>query len=163
MALLSTLSRCAAIGVGTGIRSSGPLALVALGASRARLSVPSLPPFMALRDRRVAALCGAMAIGEALADATLPLPPRTWPPVLLARMGMGGLLGALVCADEAQPVALGAGVGALAAGWGAFAATGGRQWLTESGVPDLAASLIEDAQTILLGAAALGPAASAVG
>jgi uncharacterized membrane protein len=163
MPLLSTLARCAAVGVGTGIRSTTPLALLSYSASQGDVRVPSFPPFAYLQKLPVAATVSAMAVCEAVADATLPLPSRTLPQVLLARMAFGAALGDVLCADEGEPIALGAGVGALSAAWGSFAATGGRRLLTDSQVPDLAASLLEEAQALLLGAAALRRVGSAVG
>lgn len=163
MSLLSTLSRSAALGIGTGIRSTGPLALVAYAASKEMLDVPLIPPLALFTDKRVVALLATMAIGEAAADASLPLPARTSPGPLVGRMAIGALLGALVCADAGQPLAAGAGIGALSAAWASFAATGGRRLMADSGIPDIATSLLEDAQTLLLGATALRRVGSAVG
>lgn len=163
MTLLSTLTRCAALGAGTGIRTATPLALLSYAASKGEVRVPAFLPFSLLDRFPATLLLATSAVGEAAADATLPLPARTTPGPLVGRMAIGALIGVVLCADEGQPIALGAGMGAISAAWGSFAATGGRGLLVESGVPDIVASLLEDVEALLLGASVLRRVGSAVG
>jgi len=155
MVPVTAINRAVQLGIGTGLRSMTPLAALSWAASTGRAPAPSGSPLQFLGNRVVARLLLLMAAGELVADKLPMTPKRTMPASLIGRVGLGALCGVVVCSQEQQPVALGAGIGALAAGWSTYAATAGRAVLTEMGLPDVAVALAEDVLTGALTLAAV--------
>lgn len=155
MVPVTAINRAAQLGLGTGLRSMTPLAALSWAASTGRAPAPSGSPLQLLRNRVVARLLLLMAAGELVADKLPMTPKRTMPASLIGRVGLGALCGVVVCSQEQQPAAVGAGIGALAAGWSTYAATAGRAALTEMGLPDVAVALAEDVLASALSVAAV--------
>jgi len=155
MVPVKAISRAAQLGIATGLRSMTPLAVLSWKASSEPASTPSGLPLHFLGNRVVARLMLLMATGELVADKLPITPKRTMPASLIGRVGLGALCGAVACSQEKQPAAMGAGIGALAAGWSTYAATAGRAALTEAGLPDFAVALAEDLLTAALSLAAV--------
>ncbi len=155
MVPVTAINRTVQLGLGTGLRSMTPLAALSWAASSGPAPAPSGLPLQFLGNRLVTRLLLLLAVGEVVADKLPITPRRTMPASLIGRVGLGALCGVVVCRQEQQPAALGAGVGALAAGWSTYAATAGRAALTESGLPDIAVALAEDVLTAALSVAAV--------
>lgn len=155
MVPVNAINRAAQLGLATGLRSMTPLAALSRAASSGSAPAPSGSPLQFLGNRVVARLLLLLAAGELVADKLPMIPRRTMPAPLIGRIGLGALCGVVVCSQEQQPAVLGAGIGALAAGWSTYAATSGRAALTEMGLPDIAVALTEDALTAVLSLAAV--------
>ncbi|GAC1443605.1 MAG: hypothetical protein NVSMB52_02140 [Chloroflexota bacterium] len=162
METINAINRVTQLGIGTGIRSMTPVAFVSWAASSGRLPLPGRGLLSLLSNRRISQALVLAAVGESIADKVLPLPSRTSLPSLTLRVALGGFLGATVFSVEKRPLLLGAGIGALAAVWGAFAGHAARMRLTELGGPDVLVATIGDVQAISLAMGSLCARRSAV-
>lgn len=135
------------IGLLTGLRSLTPAAAIAWAAYLGWLHPPRLLVWMGTLTAVV--IFSLLALFELVNDKRPSTPARTAPPGLVARLVMGGFLGACVAA------ALGAGliggvvlgiVGALAGTFGGYQARTGL--VKAFGTRDLYIALLEDAVTI---------------
>ncbi len=96
-------------------------------------------------------LFSVLASAEYVADLLPTTPRRTAPGPLIARIVMGGLSGASLCASAGRSVILGAGLGGLGAVAGAFAGYEARTRLVQAlGVKDRVIALAEDLLAIVL-------------
>ena len=92
-----------------------------------------------------------LASAEYVADLLPSTPRRTTPGPLIARLVMGALCGACLCASGSRPVSIGAVLGGLGGLFGAFAGYQARTGLVKAlGVKDRVIALLEDAVTIVL-------------
>ena len=111
-----------AVGIGlvAGLRSLTAPAAVSWAAHLGWLNLHSSP--LAFMGSTVAvAILSLLAIGELIADKMPKTPSRTSLVPLLARILMGGLCGASLCASANQPLLIGALLGGMDAVIGAFA------------------------------------------
>lgn len=91
----------------------------------------------------------AGAVVELIVDKLPKTPRRTEALGLIARLVMGGLSGAAICAGAAQSVVLGAVLGAIGGLAGGFAGYKARTALVRAlKLPDLVVALLEDAVAI---------------
>jgi uncharacterized membrane protein len=155
MVSATSLSRAVQLGVGTGIRSMSPLALVSRAGAVDALQLPRETPFALLARKDVANVLTACAVLELVADKVINLPRRTARAPLLARMVLGAASAGAAAAGEGESVPLATGIGALAAAWGAFASTGARLALDERGFPDAAIGVAEGGIVVALCLAAI--------
>jgi len=86
-----------------------------------------------------------LAVGELIADKLPRTPSRTAPPGLIARIVMGGLVGACVAVGGASGIIPGAMLGAIGGVVGCFAGYRARTGLVRAlGTRDLNIALVED-------------------
>lgn len=140
LAFLLTLG----IGMVTGLRSMTGPALVCWAAHLGWLNLQDSS--LAFMGSSAATYCfSAMALGELVADKLPFIPNRTSPAPLLARVALGGLCGATLCAATSHRVAVGAALGGVGGLVGAFAGYGLRAAVVKkSGLPDWVIALLED-------------------
>jgi uncharacterized membrane protein len=150
------VGRALMAGAAAGLRSMSPLGVFA----RAHDDAPDAGwkrwPLMRSTPGRIALQLAWL--GEAVADKTSLVPPRTEPGPLGGRVVSGALAGMAVGTRNAGVRArlLGAVSGALAAGVAAWAGTTARTTLTDDlGLPDLPGALAEDALAFSLALAAI--------
>lgn len=92
-----------------------------------------------------------LAIAEYVADLLPTTPRRTAPGPLVARIVMGGLSGASLCASAGRSLALGAALGALGGVIGAYAGYEARTRLVKAlNVQDRVVALSEDVVAVVL-------------
>jgi uncharacterized membrane protein len=92
-----------------------------------------------------------LAIAEYVADLLPTTPRRTAPGPLIARIVMGGLSGACLCASAGRSLALGAALGALGGVIGAYAGYEARTRLVKAlNVQDRVVALSEDVVAVVL-------------
>ena len=97
------------------------------------------------------AIFSLLAVAEYVADLLPSTPRRTTPGPLLARIVMGGLSGASLCAAAGRSVPLGAVLGGVGGAIGAFAGYEARTRLVKAlGVKDHGIALAEDVVAIVL-------------
>ena len=132
------------IGVVAGLRSLTPPAVVAWAVHLGWLNLStSLLAFMGSIIAVV--IFSLLAVFELIADLLSSTPKRTAPAGLTARILMGGLCGACVCAASNQSFILGAILGALGGVIGAFAGYEIRRRLVAAlHVKDIFVALLED-------------------
>jgi len=107
------------IGVVAGLRALTAPAVVSWAAHLGWLSLHGSPvAFMA--SNWAVAIFSLLAIGELIADVLPKTPKRTAPAPLAARILMGGLCGACLCASAGQSLSVGALLGAWGGLIGAF-------------------------------------------
>lgn len=137
-----------AIGLVTGLRSlSSPMA-VSLGAhwkwinlENSRLAWMSSTP--------AAYILVALAVVEIIVDKLPKTPSRKEALGLIARIALGGLSGAALCAAAGHAAILGAVIGAIGGVAGAFLGYEARTRLVKAlKVPDIVVALLEDAVAI---------------
>jgi uncharacterized membrane protein len=133
-----------AIGIVAGLRAMTAPAAVSWAAHLGWLNLHGTPlAFMG--SAITVGLFSLAAIGEYVNDKLPKTPSRTAPPSLIARMVMGGLSGACLCAGAGQSVALGAVLGAIGSLIGTF---GGYQLRTRLvralNVKDIFVAVAED-------------------
>jgi uncharacterized membrane protein len=135
-----------AVGIGlvAGLRSLTAPAAVSWAAHLGWLNLHSSP--LAFMGSMVAvAIFSLLAIGELIADKMPKTPSRTSLVPLLARILMGGLCGASVCASANQSLLIGALLGGMGAVIGAF---GGyeirRQLVSKLNTKDIFVAISED-------------------
>lgn len=132
------------IGIVAGLRSMTAPAVVSWAAHLGWLNLTGSP--LAFVGSTVAvAIFSVAAIGELVADKLSKIPKRTAPAPFIARILMGGLCGACLCAAANQSLLIGAGLGAIGGVIGAF---GGyeirRRLVTNLRIKDIFVAIPED-------------------
>lgn len=132
------------IGIVAGLRALTAPAIVSWAAYLGWLNLDGSPlAFMA--SLLAAAVFTLLALVELVTDLLPTTPSRTAPVPLTARIAMGGLAGACLCAASAQPLLAGAALGALGGVVGAFAGYQARTRLVRGlGVRDAFVAIPED-------------------
>jgi uncharacterized membrane protein len=156
MAIMTWLIAIPLLGVVTGMRTMTAMAALCWFAYRGDLPLEDTWAFWA--GKLVTAIIfSVLALGEYVVDKLPKTPNRTAPPLLLARVLMGGLVGAIVAAglngSEFEGVILGVG-GALIGTFGGFLVR--REIVLRLGSKDWPVALIEDASAILCAVMAMG-------
>ena len=138
------------IGFVAGLRSLTAPAAVSWGARLGWLNLDGSP--FAFMDSTVALLgFSLLALAEFGADLHPSTPSRTRPGPLFARVTMGGLSGACLCAAATRSLLAGATLGAVGALIGTFGGYQGRTRLVRAlGVRDRVVALAEDLIAIVL-------------
>lgn len=138
------------IGFTAGLRSLTPPAVVAWSAYLGWLNLNGSA--LAFMGSIVAVIIfSLLALFELFADMQPSTPKRTATVPLTARILMGGLCGACLCAAGHQSLIIGAIVGAIGGIVGAFAGYETRKRLVAAlNVKDIVVALLEDAVTIAL-------------
>ena len=134
----------AGIGIVAGLRALTAPALVCWAASMGWLDLHGTPlAFMG--SMAAVAIFSLAAIGEYVNDKLPKTPSRTAPPQLIARIVMGGLSGACVCASAGQSLLVGAFLGGTGAVIGTFAGYQARMRLVRGlNVKDIFVAVPED-------------------
>ncbi len=156
MAIMTWLIAIPLLGVVTGMRTMTAMAALCWFAYRGDLPLDDTWAFWA--GKLVTAIIfSVLALGEYVVDKLPKTPNRTAPPLLLARVLMGGLVGAIVAAglngSEFEGAILGVG-GALIGTFGGFLVR--REIVLRLGSKDWPVALIEDASAILCAVLAMG-------
>jgi len=132
------------IGVVAGLRSLMAPAVVSWAAHLGWLNLHG-SPLAFMGSTLAAAIFSLLAIGELVADKLPKTPKRTAPAPLLARILIGGLCGACLCASANQSLLIGALLGGVGGVIGAF---GGykirRRLVSKLNVKDVFVAIIED-------------------
>ena len=136
------------IGFAAGLRSLTPAAVVAWAAHLGWLNLKNTP--LAFMGSTVAAVIfSLLAVFELIGDVRPSTPKRTAPVPLGARILMGALCGACVCAAGNQSLIVGAIIGEVGGIIGAFADYEIRKQLVAAlNVKDIVIALLEDLITI---------------
>jgi uncharacterized membrane protein len=136
------------IGFAAGLRSLTPPAVLAWAAHLSWLNLSNSP--LAFMGSIIAVVIfSLLALFELIADLLPSTPKRTAPAGLTARILMGGLCGACVCAASNQSLIIGAILGALGGIIGAFAGYEVRRKLVAAlNIKDTFMGLLEDLITI---------------
>lgn len=144
----SVLTLAFAIGAIAGLRSMSAPAVVSWAAHWRWLDLQR--SYLAFLGSTAAAyILAAAAIVELVLDKLPKTPSRKEPVGLTARIVLGGLSGAALCASANQSVTLGAVLGGLGGVIGGFAGYEVRTRLVKAlKVPDLVVALLEDAVAI---------------
>ena len=136
------------IGVIAGLRSMTAPAVVSWAAHWKWLGLQD-SSLAFLGSTLAAYVLAAGAIVEIIVDKLPKTPRRTEPLGLIARLVLGGLSGAALCASAHQSIVLGAVLGGLGGVAGGFAGYAARTRLVKAlNVPDIAVALLEDAVAI---------------
>jgi uncharacterized membrane protein len=143
-----TLAFALGLGFAAGLRSFTPPAVVAWAAHLGWLNLNNSPlGFMASIIAVI--IFSLLAVLELIGDLLPQMPKRTAPVPLIARMLMGGLCGACICAASNQSWIIGAIVGAGGGLVGAFAGYEVRRRLVRAlNIKDIFIALLEDLITI---------------
>jgi len=156
MAILTWLVAVPLLGVVTGMRSMTAMAVLCWFAYRGDLSLDDTWAAWAGK-LTTAIIFTVLAVGELVADKLPKTPNRTAPFPLLVRVGLGGLVGAIVAAglngSEFEGVILGVG-GALIGAFGGFLVR--REIVIRLGCKDWPVALAEDASAIICAVFAMG-------
>jgi uncharacterized membrane protein len=141
----------AGIGIVAGLRSLTAPAVVSWAAHLGWLNLRGSP--LAFMGSSIAlAIFSLLALGEYVADQLPKTPARTAPGPLAARVVMGGLSGACLCAGANQSLLAGAVLGGIGGVIGAFAGYQARTRLVKAlGVKDALIAIPEDLAAIGLG------------
>ena len=136
------------IGFAAGLRSLTPPAVVAWAAHLGWLNLNNSP--LAFMGSTIAAVIfSILAVAELIADLLPQTGKRTAPVPLVARILMGGLCGACVCAASNQSLIFGAVLGAVGGVIGAFAGYEIRRRVVSAlNIKDIFIALLEDLVTI---------------
>ncbi len=156
MAIMTWLIAIPLLGVVTGMRTMTAMTALCWFAYRGDLPLDGTWAFWA--GKLVTAIIfSVLALGEYVVDKLSKTPNRTAPPLLLARVLMGGLVGAIVAAglngSEFEGAILGVG-GALIGTFGGFLVR--REIVLRLGSKDWPVAVIEDASAILCAVLAMG-------
>lgn len=156
MAVMSWIFAIPLLGFCTGLRTMTPIALICWYAYLTYLPVHGTWAFWAASPVAVG-IFTLLAIGEYIGDKLPHTPSRISPFPLIARLGFGGLVGAIVATALLGSIIEGILLGIIAAALGAFGGYHVRHHLVHtSGWPDLRVALIEDGLTLLGSFFALG-------
>lgn len=132
------------IGVVAGLRSLTAPAVVSWAAHLGWLNLHG-SPIAFMGSMLAVAIFSLLAIGELVADMLPKTPKRTAPVPLLARILMGGLCGACLCASANQSILIGAPLGGIGGVIGAF---GGyeirRRLVSNLNIKDIFIAIFED-------------------
>lgn len=138
------------IGVTAGLRSLTPPAVAAWAAYLGWLNL-SNTPLAFMGSIITVVIFSLLALFELFADLQPSTPKRTAPVPLIARILMGGLCGACICAAGHQSLIIGAILGSIGGIIGAFAGYEIRRRLVAGlNIKDLFIALVEDCITIAL-------------
>jgi uncharacterized membrane protein len=156
MAIMTWLIAIPLLGVVTGMRTMTAMAALCWFAYRGDLPLDDTWAFWA--GKLVTAIIfSVLALGEYFVDKLPKTPNRTAPPLLLARVLMGGLVGAIVASglngSEFEGIILGVG-GALIGTFGGYLVR--REIVLRLGSKDWPVALTEDASAILCAVLAMG-------
>jgi uncharacterized membrane protein len=149
LAPLPPPARALLLGFAAGLRSQVPVALMAIETQQGRFDPGG--GRLARRLGTTEGVLGAVTAcaGELVADKLPVTPARTTIGPFLQRLATGGAVGAAVHYDAGRPRALGALLGAAAAGAGAYAGTRARALAAErTGLPGPLLGAAEDLVTI---------------
>jgi uncharacterized membrane protein len=156
MTIMTWLIAIPLLGVVTGMRSMTAMAVLCWFAYRGDLSLDGTWASWAAK-LVTAIIFSVLALGELVADKLPKTPNRTAPGPLLARIVLGGLVGAIVAAglngSEFEGVILGVG-GALIGAFGGFLVR--REIVLRLGCKDWPVALVEDISAILCAVLAMG-------
>ena len=156
MTIMTWLIAIPLLGVVTGMRSMTAMAVLCWFAYRGDLSLDGTWASWAAK-LVTAIIFTVLALGELVADKLPKTPNRTAPGPLLARVILGGLVGAIVAAglngSEFEGVILGVG-GALIGAFGGFLIR--REIVLRLGSKDWPVALVEDISAILCAVLAMG-------
>jgi uncharacterized membrane protein len=156
MAMMTWLIAIPLLGVVTGMRSLTAMAVLCWFAYRGDLPLDDTWAFWAAK-LVTAIIFTLLAVGEYIVDKLPKTPNRTAPPGLLARVVIGGLVGAIVAAglngSEVEGVILGVG-GALIGTFGGFLVR--RDIVLKLGCKDWPVGLAEDISAIVCAVLAMG-------
>ncbi len=132
------------IGIVAGLRAMTAPAAISWGAYLGWLNLHGSP--LSFMGSVVAvAIFSLAAIGEYVNDKLPKTPARTAPPQLIARILMGGLSGACLCASAGQSLIVGALLGGIGSLIGTFGGYQARTRLTRSlKVKDIFIAILED-------------------
>jgi uncharacterized membrane protein len=136
------------IGFAAGLRALTPPAVVAWAAHLGWLNLNN-SPLAFMGSMITVVIFSLLAVLELIGDVRPSTPKRTAPMPLIARILMGGLCGACLCAASNQSLIIGAILGALGGVIGAF--TGyevRRKLVTALNIKDIFIALLEDLVTI---------------
>lgn len=136
------------LGAVTGLRCMTAPAVTAWAAHLGWIELQGTPlAFMG--STAAVAICSILAAGELVYDKLPKAPPRTAPSGLIARLGLGALVGAAIALAGKQPAYLGAILGAAGGLTGAFAGYRARVGSVRAlRTPDFVIALLEDAIAI---------------
>jgi uncharacterized membrane protein len=139
------------IGLAAGLRSLTPPAVVAWAAHLGWLNLNN-SPLAFMGSIITVVIFSLLAVVELVGDLRPTTPKRTAPMPLGARILMGGLCGACLCAASNQSLSIGAILGAVGGVIGAFAGYEIRRRLVAAlHVKDIFVALLEDLVAIGLG------------
>ena len=148
MSATSALILALGIGIVAGLRSLTAPAVVAWAAHLGRLDLHA-SPLRFMGSAAAVAIFTLGALAELVADQLPKTPARTTLVPLTARILMGGLSGACVCAAAGHPEVAGAAAGAVGGVLGAFGGYQARTRLVRAlGVKDPFVAIPEDAIAI---------------
>ena len=136
------------LGFATGLRSLTPAAVVAWAAHLGWLNLNN-SPLAFMGSIITAVIFSILALFELFLDLQPTTPKRTAPVPLAARIIMGGLCGACLCAASNQSLIIGAILGGVGGVIGAFAGYEIRRKLVAGlNIKDIFIALLEDLITI---------------
>ncbi len=136
------------IGFAAGLRALTPPAVVAWAAYLGWSNLNN-SPLAFMGSIITVVIFSLLAIVELIGDLRPSTPKRTAPMPLIARVLMGGLCGACLCAASNQSLIIGAILGALGGVIGAFAGYEVRRKLVSAlNIKDIFIALLEDLVTI---------------
>ena len=146
--------RALALGAISGLRSASGPAFVSRAAGRGDMDLGGTP-LAFLGSPLLSKALVVAALGELVGDKLPSTPSRTALPPLLGRAVSGGLVGAAAFVSADRNVAMGLLLGSSAAVAAAFAGERLRALVgSETGLPDPAVALAEDAVVLLVGSRA---------
>jgi uncharacterized membrane protein len=145
---MSYMALALGVGFAAGLRSLTPPAVVAWAAHLGWLNLNNSP--LAFMGSIITVVIFAiLALFELFVDLQPSTPKRTAPVPLGARILMGGLCGACICAASNQSLIIGAILGAIGGVIGAFAGYQIRRKLVSAlNIKDIFIALLEDLVTI---------------
>ncbi len=156
LAVLSWMVAIPLLGGLTGLRTMTPMALLCWFAYAGHMEIRHSWAFWAAQPVTVIVFA-VLAVGELIGDKLPQTPNRTAPFPLLARIGFGGLVGAIAATSLHGAAIEGIILGAISALAGAFLGFHLRQHLVKNRqFKDLLVALVEDGLTIGLSVIALG-------
>jgi len=152
-ATATTYARVAALGFVAGLRSMMPFAILSRTYETDGSAHDALPrPLRLLDSGATRGLTAVAAVGEVVGDKLPMVPSRLRPGPLGGRLAVGALAGATLSHRTPLALAIGAVVGAAAAGAGSAAGYYARKALGEAtGVPDPVWAVLEDSLALGLG------------
>jgi len=141
---MSYIALALGVGFAAGLRSLTPPAVVAWAAHLGWLNL-SDSPLRLMGSTIAVVIFSLLAVFELIADLLPQTPKRTAPVPLIARILMGGLCGACLCAASNQSLIIGAILGAVGGVIGAFAGYEIRRRLVATlHIKDIFVALLED-------------------
>jgi len=136
------------LGFAAGLRALSPPAVVAWAAHLGWLNLNG-SPLSFMGSTITVVIFSILTVGELISDLLPQTPKRTAPAPLVARILMGGLCGACLCAASNQSLLIGGIVGGVGGLIGAFAGYEVRRRLTSAlSIKDIFVALPEDLITI---------------